>query len=64
MKRAKVLRHLTRHGCELLREGKRHSVYLNTANRQTAPIPRHLDVDSRLVLLICKELGIEPPSER
>jgi hypothetical protein len=64
MKRTKLIRHLATKQCILLREGKKHSVYLNTANRQTAPIPRHPDVDSRLVLLICKGLGIEPPSER
>ncbi len=64
MKRAKLLRHVTQRGCELACEGKKHSIYVNPANRQTAPIPRHPDIDARLVLLICNELGIAPPSER
>ena len=64
VKRTKLVLHLTRHGCELLREGKKHSVFLNLTNRQTAPLPRHADIDWRLVLAICKELGIEPPAER
>ena len=64
MKRAKLLRYLAQHGCELLRDGEKHSIHINIANRQTAPIPRHVDIASRLALLICKELGIEPLSER
>ena len=64
MKRAKVIRHLTSHGCELIREGKKHSIFRNPANAQTAPVPRHREIDSTLALAICKELGIEYPSER
>lgn len=64
MKRGKLLRHLTANDCELMREGRKHSIYINRANRQTAPVPRHRDVASRLVLAICKELGIAQPAER
>ena len=32
MKRADLVRHLTSHGCKLLREGGRHSIYYNPAN--------------------------------
>lgn len=64
MKRGKLIRHLANHGCDLLREGKKHSIYIQRTNRQTAPVPRHADVDSFLVIKICKELGIEPPAER
>jgi hypothetical protein len=60
----KLIQHLATNGCAPLREGKRHSIYINLANRQTAPIPRHADIDSWLALKICKELGVEPPSER
>lgn len=63
MKRGKLVKHLTSHACELLREGKRHAIFINRENRQTAPVPRHADVDSKLVRAICKELGIEYPSE-
>jgi len=31
VKRQKLIQHLTANACELLREGKRHSIYLNLA---------------------------------
>jgi predicted RNA binding protein YcfA (HicA-like mRNA interferase family) len=64
VKRDKLIRYLTDAECELLREGGRHSIYRNTTNRQTAPVPRHREIDALLVLKICKELGIEPPTGR
>ncbi|MFQ5807062.1 MAG: type II toxin-antitoxin system HicA family toxin [Phycisphaerae bacterium] len=64
MKRRKLVQHLEQHGCEMIREGARHSIFLNPANGQTGPVPRHNEIDGRLVLAICKELGIDPPSER
>ncbi len=64
MKRGKLIRYLTSRRCELVREGKKHSIYINPTNRQTAPVPRHPDIDSRLVVKICKELGFESPPER
>jgi predicted RNA binding protein YcfA (HicA-like mRNA interferase family) len=41
MKRADLVRHLGEHGCQLLREGGRHSIYWNPANRKTSAVPRH-----------------------
>ena len=64
MKRAKLIQHLAQWRCEQLREGKRHSIFVNRTNNHTAPVPRHSDIDGRLVLMICKELGIAPPGER
>lgn len=64
MKRSKLIKYLQDAGCELLREGGRHTVYRNVANRQTAPVPRHREIDGLLVLKICKELGSNPPTER
>ncbi len=64
MKRSKLIKHLRDAGCELVREGGRHSIYRNTINRQTAPVPRHSEIDARLVLIICKEMGIDAPTER
>jgi len=64
VKRDKLVRHLTDAGCELLREGGRHSIYRNMTNRQAAPVPRHREIDPVLVLKICKELGVDPPTER
>jgi len=48
MKRGALLKHLRRHGCELLREGKKHSVYWNLANRRTSSVPRHTEIADKL----------------
>jgi mRNA interferase HicA len=61
MKRHALLTHLRRHGCELLREGQRHSVVWNPANRQTSSVPRHTEIANLLAAKICKDLGIPPP---
>ena len=60
MKRHELLDHLKDHGCELHREGGRHSIYTNPATGAKAPIPRHNEIDNRLVRSICKQLGIDP----
>ena len=35
MKRRDLIRHLEKHGCELMREGGNHTVYVNRARRKT-----------------------------
>lgn len=64
MKRAKLLRHLRGHDCRLLREGANHAIIVNATTGLTAPVPRHNEIDKALVLKICKELKIPPPSDR
>ena len=64
MKRAKLVGHLHAHGCELIREGSKHSVFRNPASGQTAPVPRRREIDATLVRAICKELGVAYPKER
>ena len=61
MKRRKLLHHLAEHGCEFLREGKRHTVYYNPANKKASTVPRHSEVDDALVEKICKDLEIPLP---
>ncbi|RMF38120.1 MAG: type II toxin-antitoxin system HicA family toxin [Chloroflexi bacterium] len=61
MKRRALLKHLRQHGCELLREGKRHSIYWNPANRRTSAVPRHAEIVDKLVRKICKDLEVPPP---
>lgn len=58
MKRRDLIRHLETHGCELLREGANHSVYVNRALRRTSTVPRHREVNVFLVRKICRDLGI------
>jgi mRNA interferase HicA len=58
MKRRDLLRHLQSHGCELLREGAKHSWWHNpTLNRRSA-VPRHTEINENLVKKICRDLGI------
>jgi mRNA interferase HicA len=61
MKRAEFLRHLGEQGCQLLREGGRHSIYWNPANRKTSAVPRHNEIVEPLVARICEDLGIARP---
>jgi mRNA interferase HicA len=61
MKRRALIRHLQEHGCELLREGSRHSVYVNRAAKAATSVPRHTDIDEFLCLKICKDLQIPKP---
>ena len=64
MKRREFLRHLRFHGCILKREGARHSLYENPANGIVEAVPRHVEVDNRLVEKICKRLEIPLPGKQ
>lgn len=61
MKRQALIKHLTKNGCKLLREGGKHTVYWNPANRKTSSVPRHREISDRLAYKICKDLLIETP---
>jgi predicted RNA binding protein YcfA (HicA-like mRNA interferase family) len=61
MKRAELLRHLAAHGCQLFREGGRHSIYWNPANRKTTAVPRHNEIVEPTAARICKDLGVPEP---
>jgi len=59
MKRNKLLKYLRRHGCELLREGGKHSWWHNPSLNKRSAVPRHSEINNILVKKICKDLGIE-----
>jgi mRNA interferase HicA len=61
MKRHELLKYLKEHGCELLQEGSRHSVYWNPTTRNTSAVPRHVEIADLLAKKICKDLGIPNP---
>ncbi len=61
MKRRDLIQHLEAQGCAWLREGKKHSVYMNPRNRRQAAVPRHTEIAHGLCVAICKELGIPKP---
>jgi mRNA interferase HicA len=61
MKRHDLIRHLTSHGCQLLREGRRHSLYLNPANGMVSAVSRHAEINDFLARKICRDLEIPVP---
>lgn len=60
MMRAALLRYLHEQGCLLIREGKRHSVFVNQKEERTSTVPRHNEINNFLAIKICKDLGILP----
>ncbi|HVO43241.1 MAG TPA: type II toxin-antitoxin system HicA family toxin, partial [Aggregatilineales bacterium] len=60
MKRTELLQHLQAHGCELLREGSRHSWWHNTILNKRSAVPRHNEISDILAKKICRDLGIPP----
>ena len=61
MKRRDLVRHVEVHGCRLLREGGKHSVYVNLEMKKVSTVPRHREIDEDLVRKICRDLEIPAP---
>jgi predicted RNA binding protein YcfA (HicA-like mRNA interferase family) len=61
MKRKALLRHIESHGCEFLREGGKHTVYVNRREGKVSTLPRHRAIDEHLARKICNDLGIPLP---
>lgn len=61
MKRLDLLRYIEEHGCTLLREGAKHSVYINRVTRKATTVPRHRDINDFLARKICRDLEIPVP---
>jgi predicted RNA binding protein YcfA (HicA-like mRNA interferase family) len=59
MKRTDLLRHLEKQGCEFLREGGSHTVYVNRKTKKISTIPRHREINDFLCNKICRDLGIK-----
>lgn len=62
MKRADLLRYLEAHGCSLLREAGRHSVYVNRAAGKSSAVPRHREINDFLARKICRDLELPTPN--
>ena len=60
MKRKELLKYLRSQGCDLLREGGRHSWWHNPTLNKRSAIPRHSEIKDILVNKICKDLGVDP----
>ncbi len=61
MKRIDPIRHLERHGCQFLRQGSNHAVYVNRKTRRSSAIPRHREVNDFLARKICDDLLVPRP---
>ncbi len=64
MKRVKLIKTLKEHGCVFLREGSRHTVFLNPKTTKISTIPRHNEIDDFLAKKIIKDLGLEVGRKR
>jgi predicted RNA binding protein YcfA (HicA-like mRNA interferase family) len=61
MKRLDLIRHLESHGCEFLREGGSHTIYVNRPKKKVSSVPRHREVLDFTARKICRDLEIPPP---
>ena len=61
MKRRDLLAHLTANGCQLVREGAKHSWWGNPANGRRSAVPRHSEISEYLARKICRDLDIPAP---
>ncbi|HEY4498827.1 MAG TPA: type II toxin-antitoxin system HicA family toxin [Candidatus Paceibacterota bacterium] len=58
MRRIALIRYLYKEGCLLVREGKKHSVFVNPKEERTSTVPRHNEINDFLAEKICKDLGV------
>ncbi len=61
MKRLDLIRHLERNGCQFLREGDSHTVYVNRVKKKVSSVPRHREVTEFTARKICKDLEAPQP---
>ena len=64
MKRRDLVRYLLDNECMLVREGAKHSVFLNILVDKSSTVPRHNEIHNDLAKKICKDSGIEKPSKK
>jgi mRNA interferase HicA len=62
VKRVDLVRHLRKQGCQLLREGAKHSVFINPRSRRVSTVPRHREINDYLALKICRDLDVPDPA--
>lgn len=59
MKRKQFVRKLMQDGCDLLRAGSSHDIYINPKTGLKQPVPRHTEIDNALARHIRKYLGLK-----
>jgi predicted RNA binding protein YcfA (HicA-like mRNA interferase family) len=61
VKRRELVRHLEENGCRELREGSRHTMYVNPRHKKVSAVPRHTEINAILARKICRDLEIPDP---
>lgn len=61
MKRRELIRHMEANGCRQLREGSRHTVFVNPRQKKVSAVPRHNEINEILARKICRDLEIPQP---
>src|SRR6266498_426872 len=64
MKRRDLIRHLEKYGCEFLREGGSHTVYVNRTTQKTSTIPLTMKSTTFLLARFAKIYRFLPHSPR
>jgi len=57
-KRKKIIKALREYGYDLVREGKKHSIYGNPEGRKV-PVPRHTEITPKVARAIADEMGMD-----
>lgn len=57
MKRKELIKIITSKGCEFVRHGGKHDLYVNPDTGKKQPIPRHDEIDENLAKHIIKNLS-------
>ena len=60
MKRAKLEKLLRQHGCQVAREGAKHTVWEDPVTGKASPVPRHTEIKRNTAQGILRRLGIDP----
>ena len=61
MKRVALVRHLKVHGCEILRERRAHTLFVNMAAAKVSTVPRTGKSNDFLARKICRDLDVPVP---
>jgi len=61
VKRRDLIRHLVENGCRELREGAKHSMFVNPGQKKVSAVPRHNEINEILARKICRDLEIPKP---
>jgi predicted RNA binding protein YcfA (HicA-like mRNA interferase family) len=62
VKKRDLERHLTAHGCSLVRQAGAHELGENAASGTRTTVPRHREIKTPTARGICRQLGIAEPS--